>query len=101
MKEKKFVKVVCPYCGAEYLPAEIYLPNELLGYPKNIIKSADGIIEHFSGTTMNNKEKYNCDYCHKTFEITADIKFRAKEWGYEDTYVQSLNDVPVRTLSEE
>lgn len=101
MKEKKVVKIVCPVCGAEYLPAEIYLPNEFLGKPKNIIKTKQGKIEHFEYSTMNNKEKYECDYCRHTFEITADVKFRTKEWDITCDFIQKLNDAPDRELAEE
>ena len=33
---KKIITIECPYCGAEYLPAEIIVPNSFFGKPTNI-----------------------------------------------------------------
>jgi uncharacterized OB-fold protein len=30
---EKFEKIVCPKCGREYLPVEIYYPNSFFGKP--------------------------------------------------------------------
>lgn len=32
-QDKKLELIICPKCGREYLPAEIYYPNEFLGKP--------------------------------------------------------------------
>ena len=45
----------CPHCGCEYLPAEIYLPNDFLGYPTNIIKDEKGEILGLLGPNGSGK----------------------------------------------
>ena len=74
MKEK-LDTVICPCCGAEYLPAEIFLPDSLLGKPTLIDKDSSGKLIYYSGSNMNLKEAYTCDYCNKTFRINAKIQF--------------------------
>lgn len=35
--------IKCPHCGAEYLPSEIFMPEDILGgAPKNLIKDPLG-----------------------------------------------------------
>lgn len=74
MKEKLDV-VTCPCCGAEYLPAEIFLPDSFLGKPNVIDKDSSGKLIYYNGSNMNLKESYTCDYCNKTFRINAKIQF--------------------------
>ena len=33
MINEKLEKIICPKCGREYLPAEIYYPNFFFGRP--------------------------------------------------------------------
>ena len=75
MKPKQQRIIKCPYCDYEYLPAEIYMPNEFLGKPKNIVKDYAGKIIGFEGNTMNDREIYKCDKCDKTFEVVATTNF--------------------------
>lgn len=37
-------KIICPKCGAEYLPSEIYFAEDLIGKQKNIVKNDEGKI---------------------------------------------------------
>lgn len=76
--KKEVEKIVCPKCGAEYLPAEIYFPNCFFGTP--LIVDRDGLnhIVEFSGTSMNLSEKFDCDFCGCTFEVKAKISFETK-----------------------
>lgn len=71
-------KIVCPNCGAEYLPAEIYLPNSFFGRPRSIDKTPEGKIMHFSGPGLDSRESYKCDYCNKKFTINASINFHTE-----------------------
>lgn len=70
------IKIVCPNCGAEYLPAEIYYPNDFFGNPTRIEKDSNGKIIYFSGSSMNVQETYNCDFCGRAMKIKADISFK-------------------------
>lgn len=74
MKDNKNL-IICPNCGAEYLPAEIFLPDSFLGRPKTINKNSNGEIIYYNGETMSLKEKYICDYCNKMFKVSAKIQF--------------------------
>ena len=47
--DKKVEYIVCPKCGREYLPAEIYLPNSFLGRPHDIYRLTNGKVESFEG----------------------------------------------------
>lgn len=67
-------KIKCPHCGAEYLPAEIFV-SDLLGNPRNIIRDEDGKIEHFDGEPMSLTESYCCDYCGCKFAIYGKVDF--------------------------
>lgn len=78
MKNPKLETIVCPCCGREYLPAEIYLPNSFLGKPSHIIKKSDGKIDTFAGQSMDLQETYVCDKCLKPFKVTAKVQFRAE-----------------------
>ena len=56
-------KIKCPDCGAEYLPAEIFYPDEFFGKPNSIEKDVYGKLLFFNGNDMNLTETYRCDYC--------------------------------------
>ena len=73
MKKEKLDVIVCPTCGCEYLPAEIYLPNSFFGKPTNIEKTREGKVETFEGMTMNPNESYICDHCGTHFNVKANI----------------------------
>ena len=77
MATKKVEKIVCPQCGMEYLPAEIYLPNYLLGKPTRIVRDENGKILDYDGIDIDTKEKYTCDKCHTTFKVNAKMQFYA------------------------
>lgn len=85
-------KIKCPHCGAEYLPAEIYLPTSLLGRPKDIQKDANGRILNYFGTNMDLLESYRCDYCDRKFRVEATIKFTtdSKTKDFNNSYKTTL-----------
>ena len=79
-KDKKRDNVIiCPKCGREYLPAEIFIPDNFFGHPEDIDRSEDGKIEAFDGTSMDLNEEYVCDNCGTTFSIETTIKFKTNE----------------------
>ena len=71
----KDYKIKCPNCQAEYLPAEIFIPDALLGRPREIDKDANGKILEYFGTNMDLMETYRCDFCNRKFEVTLTPKF--------------------------
>lgn len=75
-------KIKCPECGAEYLPAEIFYPDEFLGTPKNIEKDIIGNIMYFGGRDMNLTETYRCDYCKRKLTVEANVSFSVHTEGF-------------------
>ena len=72
---KKDVFIVCPNCGREYLPAEIYVPTTLLGKPSDIERDPTGKIVSFTGSSMDTTESYVCDGCSTPFTVYARVQF--------------------------
>lgn len=83
-------KIVCPYCGAEYLPSEIFMPQDMLDKSYIIHKTKEGKIEAFEGEGADLIATYTCDVCDKTFVVEADIKYTAKKEDVEEEYVTRL-----------
>lgn len=91
MKAKQLRIIKCPNCGYEYLPAEIYYPNNFLGYPKNIVRDDNGKILGFDNHSMLDTETFICDNCNADFEVTSTTNFAVKLIGSEtEHYVTKL-----------
>lgn len=76
----KIQKIICPTCGAEYLPAEIFLPKSFFGRPTDIYRdSATHKIIDFAGSDMDLAETYCCDYCEAPFTIKAKVSFQTEK----------------------
>ena len=90
MEESLIKTIKCPYCGAEYLPSEIFMPEDLLDKTYTIHKSKDGIIEFAEGEDAELIESYICDYCDKQFKIFANINYIVMRDGIEEEYVTKL-----------
>lgn len=72
----------CPFCGAEYLPGEIYMPGSLIGQPEEVVKDSLGKIIYEDYTPIKEPdmiEHFICDYCDKPFVVEATVTYRAKE----------------------
>ena len=79
IKYMKNQKIKCPHCGREYLAAEIFMPNSLLGKPYDIIRDDTGKITNYLGKDMDLRETYICDSCETPFRVNANIKFYTVE----------------------
>ena len=85
------MKVIkCPYCGAEYLPSEIFMSEDLLDKTYTIHKSKEGIIEFAEGDDAELLESYICDYCDKQFKVYANIEYVSMKDDIEEEYVTRL-----------
>lgn len=94
MRNKKLEVITCPYCGREYLPSEIYLPNSFLGKATNIMRMTDGTIEAFFGKGMDLKESYICDKCNSEFNVQAKVTFKSfplKDNKFKEEYITKIN----------
>lgn len=96
---KNFIK--CPYCGYEYVPSEIYYPNDFLGKPRNVYRDIDGKIEKVDKKS-NLQETYTCDGCNKMFKVSASICFttsKLEELNFDEDYSAPLYEDRI-TLEE-
>lgn len=94
--EKETNIIVCPYCGQEYLPSEIFLPKTFFGEPKDIFKTEFGKIDYFMGTPMCLTESYICDNCNKEFHVQANLSFNTSY----DTELDEFSDEYVSTIDK-
>jgi len=82
--------IKCPKCNAEYMAAEIFLPDYFVGHPEHIIKGVDHNILGYAGNDMDLEEEYQCDYCNTKFKVSTTVTFKTteiKEVFDEDEYV--------------
>lgn len=96
--KKKEPVITCPYCGREYLPAEIYIPSAFFGHPEDIDRNEFGKLDAYCGTGMDLRESFECESCGKVFDIVADIKFRATSnmaSTFTDTYTAPLQSARI------
>lgn len=78
IKDRKEIVIVCPNCGREYLPAEVFVPSAFFGKPEDIDRTPAGKIDIYDGEPMCLTEEYRCDGCNTVFEVTADVRFKTK-----------------------
>lgn len=79
MRIRKFEVIECPKCGAQYLPAEIFYPNSFFGKPYAIMRSSDGSLIDYEGTSMDISESFECEKCGRKFKISAKVHFVVEE----------------------
>ena len=73
--------IKCPHCGWEYLPGEIYLPEELSGRPDNIVRDALGKIiyaDYVEDLEPDTTEHFVCENCGRSFVIEATTTYKTK-----------------------
>ena len=95
---KKDSLITCPYCGREYLPAEIYVPNQFFGRPVDIDRDPAGKIEVYDGSPVDLEEEYCCEGCGKTFKVSAEIKFKTAMSdfeAFEETYTTPIQSARI------
>lgn len=87
------ITIKCPHCGYEYLPCEIFYPDDFLGTACDIVRDDNNKIIFFNNDNMNLFEEYTCDGCGKTFKVEAEVKFKAKkeEIDFDEDFVETLN----------
>lgn len=91
-KQNRLEVIVCPYCGREYLPSEIYIPSSFVGNAKSIIRTNAGKIDTFFGNSMDLREEYTCDKCNGKFNINAKVSFfTKKKEAFNEEFSSKLN----------
>ena len=89
---RKFNVIVCPKCGREYLPQEIFIPQSFFGKSNVIVRDEDGKIQTIDGTSLDLNEKYQRDNCNTVFDVEAKITFTtySPELDFEEEYTRKL-----------
>lgn len=67
--------IICPHCGMQYLPGEIFYPEEFLGKPKDIVRNTVGEILGYEGIEQNSNETFVCEECKNEFTVEAKISY--------------------------
>lgn len=71
--------IKCPYCGAEYLPQELFIPSDFLPKFDDLVKDDEGKIVAEFEQPMNLKEEYVCDCCNHRFAVEAKVEFTSSK----------------------
>ena len=85
--------IKCPTCGAEYLPVEIFIPNDYFGRPVKIQRNEEHKIIEIIGATPHPIESYTCDYCNVPFRVIAKTQFNTKselKFDFDTDYTTNL-----------
>jgi len=85
--------IECPHCKRQYTIQEIYMPNYLLGYAKDIVRNSDGVIEAFDGVEQDLHEQFTCEECNTTFKVKANIEFETEiveDESFNDDYSTTI-----------
>ena len=101
---KDIITIVCPVCGQQYLPSEIYMPDSFFGKQKEIVKTPGGEIDFYLGDDMNFDEEYICDNCGSKLSIHANVSFNVvvdEEEDFDEDYVTNIDKPAKLKLSEE
>lgn len=95
--------IKCPYCGAEYLPSEIFIPSDFMPKFEDLTKDEDGKIVAVYENPMNLVEEYTCDHCNHRFSIKAQVEFHTspcEEHDFKFNYKSPLYSKDRTELSE-
>lgn len=93
-----YPKIKCPYCGAEFVPSEIFLRDHYLGKityverdEKNrIVTDEKGNPSHYVGIPQDMREEFKCDFCDKKFTVEAEVSYTVKGVEFEEEYVTTI-----------
>lgn len=90
--------IKCPHCGAQYLPAEIFMPEAFIGRPDDLVKDSLGKIlyeDYQEGKEPDMVEHFTCEYCEKPFVIEATVTYKSMaeepERDFQNQYVSLLD----------
>lgn len=94
--------IKCPKCQREYLPGEIFIPNNFLGQPKEIERDEQGKIIDYRGINQNLRETFTCENCGYTFDIEAQITYKVEGSmeNFDEEYITPLYEDRI-SLKEE
>lgn len=101
--EKDLSIITCPICGHQYLPSEIFMPDEVFGKQYDITKDDNGKIKFYLGDDQNFEEEYICDSCNTKLKILMKVSYDIKpieEDEFEEEYSVEINKPKKLKLQE-
>ena len=102
LKETSLNMIKCPYCNREYTVDEIYLPDNLLGKTREVLRLVDGSIDIIDyKIPPDSNEKYECDFCGNVFNVKANLSFTVSPESKKGDFKVSLYPEGRLTLSED
>lgn len=83
--------IKCPKCGREYLPCEIFYPEDMM-LSTNVIKDENGKIIYFEGNQPDGFESYICDGCGEEFTVKVSMTFDVEkpEVDFDDDFTEDI-----------
>lgn len=84
--KKAWTVIKCPHCGFEYVPAEIFMPGDLVGTPDSIVRDALGktiYVDYIEDEQPLSVEEYTCDNCGHTFLVEPVVQYKVKKQAEE------------------
>lgn len=93
MRPKKLELITCPKCGCEYFPAEIFIPQSIIGTVKNIKRDQNNKIISYEGVPFDNIETFECNVCNCTFKAIARMSYTSEyrdELSFNEDYVTPI-----------
>ena len=74
--------IKCPHCGAEWVPSEIFMPGDVEGKAKQVIRDALGhilYVEYEEDCEPCSEQHYVCDECGRGFVVEPVVMFKVKK----------------------
>lgn len=98
-----YIIISCPVCGEQYLPSEIFFPDDLIGKPKEIFKDTSGKLDFYTGEDQNYDQYYVCDHCGSKLHIHASVKYDVNVIpdDFDEEYVSKFNRQSKFSLKED
>lgn len=101
---KNLVTIKCPVCGTEYLPSEIFLPDNFFGKQKDITRNQSGEVEFYLGDDPDYDEEFICESCLSRLKIHTNLIFNvevANDENFDEDYSTPVNRPKKFKLEEE
>lgn len=83
-------RIVCPHCGYEYLPSEIFFKEDFLENVTSIVRDENNKIFYTEGDEPCLEEDYCCDHCGKNFTVKAKVEYITSKDEYDEGCTISL-----------
>lgn len=91
VKKTIFGAVECPHCGYQLHPSEVFMPDDLAGKPKLIVRDPLGKLlyaEYEDDSEPCLTQDFECPHCGRGFRAKAKVEFSAEPLPEEDDFSQ-------------